>query len=418
MIIKRKPPRHPRRGPSCLLVLFVLFGIGIGGFIIQNAEEVRDVIIPTPTPEPTRSAAEFALLANMSREDGELIEAVSYYEEAIQRDATRPQFYIELINLLVETGRPEEALSWAEDAAILSPESEEVWTAFAAAHLANGDRLRNMGDVNAANLQYAEAVQKAENAVDINPQNATALAYMAGGLVSQENPELYEQAQQLAQDAIFFESDNAIARYYLATVFTNQALYDAAREQWQLGILADPNNPDLHMGLAYNYFAAGRIPDAILSFKEAIENDPDNADAYDGLAYMYLQLGQPVQAEENALIAIELDPTLARAYGRLGEAYYSQNNYEKAVDALTQATELYGEPTALNARFFFYLANSYLRQGAQFCPQAVPVFEQVAEVSFAFQENALEGLVECRRATLENVPTEEEAPVESEEEAP
>lgn len=388
-----------------MLVLFVLFGIAVGGFVIQNAEDVRNVIIPTATPEPTRSAAEYALLANLSKNDGELAEAITFYEEAIRLDATRPQFYIELINLLVTTGRPEEALAWAQDAAILSPESEDVWTAFAAAHLANGDRLRNMGDVNAANLQYAEAVQKAENAVDINSQNATALAYMAGGLVSQQNPELYAQAQQLAQDASLIEPDNPKARYYLATVFTNQARYDLAREQWQLGIQADASDPDLHMGLAYNFFAAGRIPDAILSFKQAIEVDPDNATAYDGLAYMYLQLGQHVQAEENALIAIQLDPTLARAHGRLGEAYYLQNNYERAVEALTEATRLYGEPTALNARFFFYLGNSYLRQGAdQYCSQAVPVFESIANISFAFQESVLEGLVECRRVTLEAAP--------------
>lgn len=404
MIIERKPPRYPRQGPSCLLVLFVLFGIVVGGFIIQNADEVRDVIIPTPTPEPTRSATEYALLATFAIDENSLDEAITYYEEAIRLDATKPQFYIDLVNLLVETGRPEEALSWAADAAILAPENEAVWTAYAAAHLANGDRLAGTGDINAANLQYAEAVQQADKALSINPQNATALAYSAGGLVLQGNAELYEQAQLRAEEATFLDPENADARYYLATVYTNQGFYDAAREQWQLGIQAAPNRSDLHMGLAYNFFADGRIPDAILSFNAALEVDPENAEAYDGLAYMYLQLGQYPQAEENAQQAIALDPTLARAYGRLGEAFYVQNNYERAVEALTQATALYGEPNALNARFFFYLANSYLRQGPSFCSQAVPLFEQVSQISFAFQESAQEGLVECRRAALEQSP--------------
>lgn len=49
MIINRKPPRYPRRGPSCLLVIFVIFGIAVSLYIIQNAEEVRVAIMPTPT---------------------------------------------------------------------------------------------------------------------------------------------------------------------------------------------------------------------------------------------------------------------------------------------------------------------------------------------------------------------------------
>ncbi|MCA9930948.1 MAG: tetratricopeptide repeat protein [Anaerolineales bacterium] len=401
MIIERKPPRYPRQGPSCLLILFVLFGIVVGGFVIQNREEVRELIIPTPTPEPTRSATEFALLANLSYKDGELEEAIGYYEQAVSLDATKPQFYIELINLYIQNGQPEEALVKAADAVVLAPENEEMWTAYAAAHLANGDRLADMGDTNGADLEYAQAVDKAESALNINPQNATALAYAAGGLVSQGLPELFEQAQLRAEEATFLEPDNPYARYYLAVVYTNQGYYDAAREQWQLGIQADPTMTDLHMGLAYNFFAAGRIPDAILSFKQAIEVNENNAAAYDGLAYMYLQLGQNPQAEENALIAIELDPQMARAYGRLGEAYYQQNNYDPAIEALTQAVTLYGEPTDLNVRFFYYLGSSYLRKGPENCSEAVPYFEQAAEVFSFFQEDALAGLTECRRVQLE-----------------
>jgi tetratricopeptide (TPR) repeat protein len=401
MVIERKDPKYPRRGPSCLLVLFVLFGIGVAGFVIQNADEVREVIIPTVTPEPTRSATEYALLAKLSLDDNERDAAIGYYEDALALDATKVQFYIDLINLYVETGQPELALQKADDAIVLAPDNEDVWTVYAAAHLANGDRMSNMGDNSGANLEYAQAVEKAERAVDINPQNATALAYMAGGFVSQGIPELYELAQVRAEEAVFFDSANAIAHYYLATVYTNLGYRDLARTEWQLGIQADETNPDLYMGLAYNFFADGRIPDAILRFKEAIELDPNNADAYDGLAYMYLQLGQHVQAEENALIAIELDPALARAYGRLGEAYYLQNKYENAIQALTQATELYGEPTDLNARFFYYLGSSYLRLGPENCNTAVPLFREVADIFGFFQELAQEGLVECRRIELE-----------------
>jgi tetratricopeptide (TPR) repeat protein len=153
MVIKRTDPRYPRQGPSCLLVIFVLFGIIVGLFVISNSEEVRDVIIPTPTPEPTRSATEFALLATLSEEDGEYMAAIEYYENAVRLDATKPQFFIDLITLLVKTGQPERALEVAEQAIILAPESDAVMTAVAAAHRANGDRLYDLGDPTGAELQ-------------------------------------------------------------------------------------------------------------------------------------------------------------------------------------------------------------------------------------------------------------------------
>ncbi len=401
MIINDRPPPYPRKGPSCLLVLFVLFGITVGFFVIQNREEVLDVIIPTPTPEPTRSATEYALLASLSRDDNELEEALGYYEQAIRLDATKPQLYIDIINLYVETDQPENALRWAEDGVLLSPDDEEMWTAYAAAHLANGARLSGMGDVNGANLEYAAAAGKAEKAIAINPQNATALAYLAGGIVSQGDPNFYEQARAYAEEAAFLEPDNPLTHLYLAEVYTNQGSYTAAREQWQLGIQADDSNPELYIGLALNFYADGRLPDAILRYKEAIELDPGNADAYDGLAFMYFTLGQYPLAIENALIAIENDPTMARAYGRLGESYYLQNNYENAVEALSTATQLYDEPTSLNARFFYYLGSSYLRQGAENCPQATALFRQVADLPSFFQDAAQEALAECRRFELE-----------------
>src|SRR5690606_30087123 len=109
MIIERKDPPYPRRGPSCLLVIFIGVGIFLGIFVIQNAEEVRDVIIPTATPAPTRSATEFALLADIAERDGELAEAADYYAEAVRLDATKPEIYIRYINLLIKIGRAEDA---------------------------------------------------------------------------------------------------------------------------------------------------------------------------------------------------------------------------------------------------------------------------------------------------------------------
>ncbi len=406
MIINRKPPRYPRRGPSCLLVLFVTFGIAVSLYVIQNAEEVRLAIMPTPTSEPTRSATELAVLAEMSRANGANAEAIAFYDDAVRLDPTNVEFYIRAINLLVRESESERAVERAEQATILDPESDAVWTAAAAAYLAEGNRLSDLGDVNAANLQYANAAQAARKAIGINPENATALAYAAGGTILQGDPEKFEQAQLFADDAVRIEPDNPIARYYMATVFTYQGRYVEASEQYQLGLEADPTDPNLHIGLAYNYYGTGSIPEALLSFEEAIAVDADNAEAYDGRAYMYLQLGDAPLAEQNALEATRLNPNMARAQGRLGEAYFRQNNYTEAIEALEKSVEMYGRATDLNARFFNMLAQAYVRDDLNNCTLATPLFEQVLEatVNELIVAAANEGLVECRRASLGTAP--------------
>lgn len=400
MIVERKDPPYPRRGPSCLLVIFIGVGIFLGIFVIQNAEEVRDVIIPTPTPEPTRSAVEFALLADIAERDGALEEAAGYYAEAVQLDATNPEIYIRYINLLIRINEAEEALARAEEAAVLAPENDRIWTAVAAAHIANGERLNDAGDPTAADLQFAQAYRAAETAISINPENADGYAYSAAGLVLQSEAELYDEALLRARDATDRDPNNALGRLYLGIVLTNQGFYTAAREQFQLGLQAE-QLPQLYYELGYNFFGDGNVPEAILSFQEAVDIDPNFAEGYDALAHMYLQLGQDNLAEENGLQSIALNPNVARAHGRLGEAYVRLNKFEQAIEEFSKAVELYGEPTVFNARFFYLLADAYLRQGTENCPLAEPYFQQAAEVSIAYADVAQQGLVECRRAALE-----------------
>ena len=88
----------------------------------------RNAIVPTPTAEPTRSATEFAVLAELSRDDGANDEAIAFYDQAIQSDPSNPRFYIQLIDLLVRENESERAVERAEQATVLDPENAEVWT--------------------------------------------------------------------------------------------------------------------------------------------------------------------------------------------------------------------------------------------------------------------------------------------------
>lgn len=400
MVIKNKPPRYPRRGgPSCSLLIVATVIVTLSGYVMANRETVRNAIIPTPIPTATPSAADYAILADLSEQDGDYEQAIEYYQRAIQLDATKPELFILLINLLVKEKRPEEALATADLLAIAAPDNDRAWLATAAAYISNGDRMANLGDIAGANLEYDKAANAAERALALN-ETAAAYAYAAGGIILQQDPDTYEQAQIYADTALLLDPNNAIARLYMGKVFELQADYLGAIEQYQLGIEFDPSLTELYIELAFNYYATGQTARAINSFEDAIAIDPDNAAAYDGIAFMYLQLGEDALAIENALEAVRLDPGMARAHGRLGQAYFRQSNYPKAIEQLEEAVELYDGVTNLNATFYSMLGQAHIRDSLDNCDKAVPLFQEVLTVNSLAVADAEEGIEECRRAGL------------------
>jgi tetratricopeptide (TPR) repeat protein len=403
MVIRRSQPRYPRRGPSCLLVLIVVAAFLMGAYVVTNAEEVREVLTIEPTPEPTRSATSYAASAALLERDNELPEAIQAYTAAIMLDATKVEFYIPLINLLIVTRQPAEALEWAEKAVLLAPDDARVWVALAAAQIAHGQRLWTTGHPTDAVLAYADAERAARRATNLNPENAVAWANLAGALVRQ-GPERNNEAQEAMEIAILLDPEDYIVHHNRALVLERQGYYRAAIDAYFTAIELNPTVVDLYIGLAYNYYAADNRPHAINTFRDALNLDPDSADAYDGLGWMYFQIGEYPRAEENLLKAVELDPEMVRGRAHLGAAFYrNQNNYISAIPQLEYAVERYQSVGWDNAMYFNMLGLAYYFTDESQCPQANELFQRVL-AALPNDTNAQEGLRLCRSASLEQAP--------------
>jgi len=401
MVINTKPrrPSRGKGGPSCSLVIVVILAFAAGAFVVSNADTVRETITPPPTPAPTRSASSYAASAALLREDRETAEAIDLYEQAIRLDGSRVEFYLPLIELLTAEGEAEEALTWAEQAAVLAPENDRVWSGLAAAHLGYGNRLLDLGRPTEADLSFAEAVRAGRAATDINASNALAHAYVAGAL-AQLGPEQYVNAQEEAEIAITLEPDNPIVLYYMASVLEVQGFYQSAIEQYHLALDQDSDMVALHIGLAYNYFALGDRQTAILTFEDALVIDPDNAEAYDGMGYMYFLIGEYPTAEEHLRKTVELDAELVRGHAHLGAALYRNLNYTEAIPELEFAVENYQDVTLANSTYFKMLGFAYYFEGEENCDKAVPLFRDVLE-ALPGDQDAIDGLEQCRAATLD-----------------
>lgn len=418
MQIDRRPYNYPkRRGPSCLAI-FLFIGLGILGISLgANANTVIDAIIPTPTPEPTRSAASYATSASLYWRDGDYESAIRSYENAVLLDPTNSKYYVDLINLYTLDGDVEGAQTAAEKVILLSPNDDRVLSAVASAYLLNGDRLSETGERAEADLRYQEAIDSARLAIQVNPNNAEAYAYLAGGLIRQDRDN-YVQAQEMVDTAVAINPQSAIVRYYRAIVLENQGYYQLAIEEYEQARQLDPNFVDASLALAYTYFYTDNRARAINILRQLIENQPNDPDLYDALGWMLFLAGQYPEAESYLEDAVALDPSMVRAQAHLGAAYYKNFNYELAIPQLEQAVTAYeasyqdGIPlTDSTALYFNYLGFAYYRTDPSLCYEtrppyqytAVQMFERVLEAmgpDGIRGQNAQVGLDECRQYNL------------------
>jgi tetratricopeptide (TPR) repeat protein len=251
-----------------------------------------------------------------------------------------------------------------------------------------------------AGLQYQEAINAAQQAADIDPNNAEAYAYMAQAL-AQLGPERYDAAIENAALGVELQPDNPVTRRAMATVYELGGYYDQAIEEYLIALDANPNLVDLRIDLAYLYFFTERRQQGILTLQEVLEIDPNNADAYDGLGYFFFVLGQYPDAEENAYQAVQLDPDMTRAHAHLGAAYFQQSKYDTAIQELEIAVEAYDEVTTANATYLNMLGRAYYFQNR--CNDARPLFDRVIDAApdqFAV-EQAQEGVDLCRQQQLD-----------------
>ena len=378
----------------------MLLLILVGGYVITNAEQVRDTLTPDPTPEPTRSAPTYAARAALYERDGDLEQAMASYEAAIELDNGKVEYYIPLIRLLVATNQSDVALTWAAQASALDETNDLILSAWAAAFLADGDRLSDIGQPVDGEKAWADAVRQARAATQQNPNNAEAYAIMASALV-REGPEQFDAANEAIQTALALEPDSVLVRRHNATVLEYQGYYDKAIEQYEFALQITPNDADLLISLARNYWATSNIPTAILTFEDAIKVNPNSADAYDGLGYMYFLIGEYPRAEENFIKAVELDPDMVRAHAHLGASRYRQFNYDGesgAIPQLEMAIAGYGEASPETAIYFNMLGLAYYYTTGS-CVQSESLFEQVLTV-LPEDANALYGMDLCHEAEL------------------
>ena len=409
-----KPHFRPARrqtNPYRVLLLFSLILAGVWMLLRVERGQVQPLFLATPTP--TRSASSFILEGEAQFDAGSLEAAIGAYQEAVRVDPANAEVWAELARIqtyssgLLSTDqeqydRLKEARESIEQAAALDPDDPNV-------HAMRSfvlDWYAANPLVEAAERQSSlnEAETAAVRALQLDSENAAALAFFAEILVDQQK---WAQAEETIQQAAAIDPDSMDVQRVFGYVMESTRQYRLAIEKYQEAARITPNLTFLYILIGRNFLALEVHNRALQEFERAVQineqlgvKDPV---PYIEIAKTYTRDGEFFIAALNAEKAVTFNPYNPNTYGQLATIYNKARNFESAKPAfkcavsgctageneiaerlLGEGVEVKGLPITSGTVGFYYLQYASVlaalsRPNQNYCPEALEVQQQVRE---------------------------------------
>jgi tetratricopeptide (TPR) repeat protein len=203
----------------------------------------------------------------------------------------------------------------------------------------------------------------------------------------------------LATLTILSSAGFGVYYYYDRFVHPDESIADRQIKQLEEAVRANPQNPDIRVGVASYYAEKGLTDKAIQQIQEALRIDTNHQGAIVLLGGIYAQKGETDKALSQFSRVVELnkdnpmaglDPRLELALYQMGNLYIQQGKYAKAVESLKQALSidradadaLYSLGIAYQKQSDHANAITSLQQALRFVPDFIEAYQALA-VSYA-----------------------------------
>lgn len=400
-----------RSSPRRVLVLLIL--IGLGTWIIINQNQLRQQLIPPPTPTATRTARSYVVEAESLVEARNLPGAIDAFIQAVSLEPENVDVLLRLSRLLTLRGRTEEGVRYAERAAQLRPQDAAAQAALAMALDWHGSRLQSRGRELEARQNYERALAVGKQAVALDPKYPDSYAHLAE---TYADLNIWDNAIEYAQQAVDLNPNRADVQRALGYVRESQGNYAGAIEAYERAIQLAPREVDLYVSLGLNYRLLVNWPKALEAFKRATEVDPAYVAAFDELGWTYYLMEDYKSAENILEQAVQIDPQAWSPRSHLAATYYARRNYEEAAPTFKQAIALMNQEfdadqycviaqsracdRAVTAYVTMAISNCYLAEAyndpAQYYQgEAVPAFQRALTIR-PDDERVLSGMDLCQ----------------------
>jgi len=354
-ITPRRPLFYRKRGPNIYRLFFLIVMILGGVWLIRQVDQgdVKPLFLPTPTP--TRTSDSYTLEGDSHFTAGDMDAAIVAYQEAVRVDPNNAEVWAKLARIqtyssaLLTTDdaqrrRLQEALEAAEKAIELSP--DDSFTHAIYAFTLDWNANPTLVDEEQVQRYLLQAEQEANRALLLDSTNTLALAFYAEILVDQQK---WAQAEVNIEQAL--ERDPTLMDVHRVYAYVLESLgqYNQAIQEYDTAISITPNLTFLHLRAGANYrrlaFGSPNPETATSLYERSLEYFAQAASIneqlgvedpipYLSISKTYSQMGEFFIAARNVQKALEFQPDNPDVYGQLGIIYFKSRNYEGSIPAL------------------------------------------------------------------------------------
>jgi len=217
----------------------------------------------------------------------------------------------------------ERALEWFQEAVQLNPEYNEAYS--------------NIGGILIQMGRPAEAVPHLERAITLDPENYEAFSNLGS---AKHHQNLLDEAVEYYLKSIRLYPDFEAAHNNLGAVLTQKGDIEGAMRHLNQAIRINPRYTEAHNNLGLAMAKLGREQDAIASFQQALRLNPDYAPAHLNLGIIRLEKQDMDRARDHLQQAVQLNPQSVNALDRLATVFVMQGQYHAAEGILMRLTRL------------------------------------------------------------------------------
>ena len=267
---------------------------------------------------------------------GKLEDARQDFAKVVTFAPQLPEGHVALGAILVQLGKPEEAIPELERALVLKPGDGATEANLAAAHEAKARNLAGTGRLTEAEAEMQAALRVLPEQTP-DPRRSE-LEDELGSLLAQEKR--WADAETAFREALRLTApdEKALAPHmHLGIVLVEEKQFPAAIEELNTAVAAAPENAQAQMQLGRGLAAAGRDEEAEPHLREALKIAPQLPGGALELAMIQQRLGKQQESIPLFQQALAANPKDAQALTNLGLALTETGKAKDAMPYFDQA---------------------------------------------------------------------------------
>ena len=336
----REPKRHRTRNTLIAVILGLLLGLSVVSqrttveLVIESL--VGDPATPTPLP------SELAMRAGLQAQAGVFPTAAALMATAVSERPHNIAYLYEYGKVLIELGRYDEALTYAERIIDLDASDAHGFALKSAALVAQG--------------KPAVAIPVAVAGLDMNPGFTPLYGTLSRAYIdTQRWPDGLEAGER---GLSINPGDAELVRAY-AYALQSVGAYDEAAEHLERAIELRPSYLPVHFELAALYLARDNDQQAIDLYDRILAIDSRNARAMLRLCLAYRKVGQFARALGFCEDSVANDSSDAEALFHLGLLYYRERRFVDSRATFQQCLDHDDGAYDLSCRYRLGLSHYY-----------------------------------------------------------